>query len=346
MTHGLTLGKYAPLHAGHQHVIETALAEMDRVTVIIYDCPETTAVPLNVRADWLRDLYPMVNVVEAWDGPVEVGDTPEIMRCHESYVLNELRIRDVTHFYSSEFYGDHMSRALGAANRLIDPDRIRIPVSSTLIRAEPYRWRHHVSSRVYRDLIVNVVFLGAPSTGKTTLAEALAQELETVWMPEYGREYWETHQLDRRLTPNQLVELAEGHLVREEALLHKANGTIFTDTNALTTYVFGQYYHGRVEPRLTELAYSAERRHDLVFVCDTDIPYANTWDRSGHANRAVLQRRILSDLHRRRVPYLLLSGELRQRIARVKNVLAVYQKYGNSTTNLVVAQAALDRSRP
>ncbi|MCC5600764.1 ATP/GTP-binding protein [Nostoc favosum] len=44
---------------------------------------------------------------------------------------------------------------------------------------------------MYRDLITNVVFLGAPSTGKTTIASQLAKEYNTVWMPEYGREYWE-----------------------------------------------------------------------------------------------------------------------------------------------------------
>ncbi len=43
---GLTLGKYAPLHQGHQLVIETALAEMDRLIVIIYDCPEITPIAL------------------------------------------------------------------------------------------------------------------------------------------------------------------------------------------------------------------------------------------------------------------------------------------------------------
>lgn len=42
-TIGLTLGKYAPFHRGHQFVIETALAECDRVQVIIYDCPEPHA---------------------------------------------------------------------------------------------------------------------------------------------------------------------------------------------------------------------------------------------------------------------------------------------------------------
>ena len=34
---GLTLGKFAPLHKGHQYIIETALREMDEVIVMIYD---------------------------------------------------------------------------------------------------------------------------------------------------------------------------------------------------------------------------------------------------------------------------------------------------------------------
>lgn len=82
-TRGLTLGKFAPLHRGHQVLIETALAEVDELLVIIYHAPETTRVPLPVRAGWLRRLYPTVQVIEAWDGPTQVGDTPEIRAMHE-----------------------------------------------------------------------------------------------------------------------------------------------------------------------------------------------------------------------------------------------------------------------
>src|SRR5215210_4906690 len=98
-TRGLTLGKFAPLHRGHQFVIETALKEMDEVVVIIYDCPETTAVPLNIRANWIRQLYPAVHVIEAWDGPMEIGDTPEIKKKHEDYILHGLQLKNITHFY-------------------------------------------------------------------------------------------------------------------------------------------------------------------------------------------------------------------------------------------------------
>ena len=100
---GLTLGKFAPFHKGHQFLIETALSQMDEVIAIVYNCPETTSVPLNIRADWVRRLYPDVQVIEAWDGPIEVGDTPEIKKKHEDYILNRLKLQEITHFYSSEF---------------------------------------------------------------------------------------------------------------------------------------------------------------------------------------------------------------------------------------------------
>jgi NadR type nicotinamide-nucleotide adenylyltransferase len=250
---------------------------MDEVVVIIYDAPETTDVPLNVRAHWIRSLYPQVQVIEAWDGPTEVGDTPEIKRLQEDYILNRLKIRDITHFYSSEFYGDHMSEALGAVNRVVDQARTAVPISASAVRADPYQCRDFLHPLVYRDLITNVVFLGAPSTGKTTTAERMAQAFSTVWMPEYGREYWETHQIERRLSLEQLVEIAEGHLEREERLLHQANEYLFVDTNPITTYMFSYYYHGTAAPRLVELARQAASRYDLVFVCDTDIPYDDTW---------------------------------------------------------------------
>ena len=152
-TTGLTLGKYAPLHAGHQLVIETALREMDHVIVVIYACPETTPVPLAVRAAWIRELYPAVELLEAPDGPTEVGDTPGIKRRHERYMLRLLAGRRVTHFFSSEFYGAHMSRALDAVDRRVDPERAQVPISGTLIRAHPEIYRQFVAPRVYHDLL-------------------------------------------------------------------------------------------------------------------------------------------------------------------------------------------------
>lgn len=326
---GLTLGKYAPFHKGHQYVIETALEEIDKLFVIIYDCPEITPIPLNVRANWIRTLYPQVQVIEAWDGPTELGDSPEIKKKHEDYILNTLKIKHVDAFYSSEFYGQHMSEALSARNRLVDEGRTHYNISSTKIREHPYKYRTYVHRIVYADFITNVVFFGAPSTGKTTMAEHLARIFHTEWMPEYGREYWERHHKNRRLSQKQLVEIAEQHLIRENRKIEVSNHYLFTDTNAITTLMFSLYYHNSADTRLFHLAKQAEKRYDVVFVCDTDIPYDDTWDRSGDMQRSTFQKRIIADLQERKLAFFVLKGDLEHRIEEVCSIIPRFRKYQN-----------------
>lgn len=337
MTIGLVLGKFAPLHRGHQLLIERARQENDEVVVMVYNAPDVTTVPLPVRAGWMRALYPAVQVIEAWDGPLEVGDTAEIKRMHERYILKKLGSRRITNFYSSEFYGEHVSRALGANDRRIDPERQLFPVSGTAVRQNPYTCRANIHPVVYRDLITKAVFLGAPSTGKTTLACELAREHHTAWMPEYGREYWETHHCNRRLTLDQLVEIAEEHRVREDALVLEANQTLFIDTDATTTLMFSRYYHGTARERLVELAEQTRDRYDLFFLCGADIPYDDSGDRSGDAQRQLFQEQIRADLLSRKIPFVTLEGSLRERKQRVNKVLCNYDRYTSVSDQLINA---------
>lgn len=202
-----------------------------------------------------------------------------------------------------------------------------VPVSGTLVRGDPFAWRDYVHPLVYRDRITNVVLLGAPSTGKTTLAQRLVAEHQTVWMPEYGREYWEQHHVERRLSLEQLVAIAEGHLEREDAMLLQANRYLFTDTNAITTAMFSLAYHGTVAPRLAELAMQAHMRYDLIIVCESDIPYDDTWDRSGDAERQVFQKQIIADLQVRKLPFVVVRGDIAARVRQVNDLLARFRKY-------------------
>lgn len=325
---GLVLGKFAPLHKGHQSIIETALREMDEVYVMIYHT-DLSPIPLTVRSGWIRSLYPAVHVLEAWDGPQEVGDTPEIKKLNEDYILQRLGGIRITHFYNNEFYGEHVSLALGSENRQIDPGRATYPICATRIRENGFAFKEYTHPLVYRDLVMKVVIMGAMSTGKTTLCEALAKKHDTVWMPEYGREYWAEHQVNRRITGEQMVEIARGHLEREEAMLLQANRYLFVDTNAITTYMFGMDYQGYVLPELDDLARRAQSRYDLIFLCCDDIPYDDTWDRSGDQKRQVFQRQIVADLKMRKLPYVPLRGSLEERMAMVEKVLSKFGPYDN-----------------
>ena len=325
-SHALYLGKFAPLHLGHEYMINEALKTVEKLTVLIYEAPGLTEIPLTRRADWIRTLYPDVEVIECGDGPTEVTYEPSGMLEHEQYVIEKLGERKITHFFSSEPYGEHMSIALGATDVRIDQGRQSFPISATQIRENLYAHRKSLNPRVYFDHLTTVVLLGAPSTGKSTLTEKLAEHFKTTHMPEYGREFWEVNNIQRRLTPEQLLEIAVTHREREFTHAYEANRYFFIDTNAITTEIFSHYYHGDALPALRELSNQTKERYNLVILCGDDIPYDDTEDRSGEANRSDFQKVTIDELNKRDIKYYEVIGSIQQRITEVSRILETMTK--------------------
>ena len=122
---------------------------------------------LHVRADWIRHLYPSVIVIEAWDGPKDEGHTAKIKKIQEDY-LKLIVPQPITHFFSSEWYGRHVSKAFGAQNVVVDMQRKTFPISGTKVRSNPHAFSYMLHPYVYKDFVKKIVFLGAESTGKST----------------------------------------------------------------------------------------------------------------------------------------------------------------------------------
>jgi len=325
---GLTLGKFAPFHKGHELVIKTALKEVDELYIILYTSDLTTT-PLQVRARWIKTLYPSVNIIMGFNAPQDEGNSKEVKKIQENYVLEQLENIKISHFYSSEFYGEHVSKALNAVDRRVDEARKMVPISGTAIRANSFANRQYLSDIVYKDLITKICFMGAPSTGKSTLTKVLADKYNTQFMPEYGAEYWLNHNENRRLNINQFENIPIEHNKREDILVQKANKYLFCDTCPITTYVFAIDYTGKAGQVLTKLADNSYKRYDLFFLCDTDIPYADTWDRSGFKKSLSMQDQIIDDLNERKIPYIQVSGTIEERVKKVESILNRYVKYSN-----------------
>ncbi len=307
-------------------MMKEALKTVENLTVLIYEAPGLTDVPLARRAQWIREFNPKIEVIECGDGPTDVTYEIAGMQEHEKFVIEKLGEREITHFFSSEPYGEHMSDALGARDVRIDQGRISVPISSTKIRDDLFAHRSFLSPRVYFDHLTKVVLLGAPSTGKSTLTEKLAEHFTTTFMPEYGREYWELNNIQRRLSSEQLLEIATTHLEREVAMAHEAKQYFFIDTNAITTKIFSDYYHGDSLPHLRELAKNTKDRYELVILCGDDIAYDDTEDRSGEANRTEFQKATIAELNMMGIEYHEVTGSVQERISEVSRILETMTK--------------------
>ncbi|MGB9858542.1 MAG: adenylyltransferase/cytidyltransferase family protein [Moorellaceae bacterium] len=149
---GLTIGKFAPLHKGHQLVIETALREMDELYVVIYHT-HLINIPLQRRASWIQTLYPTVKIIFANEPPNQYGLDDKAVKVQMDYLSSLIGSLKVTHFYSSEKYGRCAAQALQAEDRQVDPARTVVPICASAIREDPSRYKRYMEPLVYEDVV-------------------------------------------------------------------------------------------------------------------------------------------------------------------------------------------------
>lgn len=147
---GFTIGKFAPLHKGHQLLIETAIQEMDEVYVVIYD---TDSISINVerRANWLKELYPSVHIIYAFNSPKQYGLDEKSVKIQMEYLSKKIQGIPVTHFYSSEPYGKKVAEYLNIENRIVDIEKKKVPIDATAIRKDCKENRKFMEDIVYYD---------------------------------------------------------------------------------------------------------------------------------------------------------------------------------------------------
>jgi NadR type nicotinamide-nucleotide adenylyltransferase len=172
--------------------------------------------------------------------------------------------------------------------------------------------------------VKRVCVLGAESTGKSTLAEALARRFRTVWNPEYGRPYTELGRPPGSpWTSWEFTHIARIHCWYEDFLASLARNVLFSDTDAFTTAVFHGVYLGSPATGFPDLV---ARPYDLFVVCGLDVPWRGDGIREFEAQRLWMHERYLERARSSGSPWLLAEGSHEGRLAavaaRVERLLA------------------------
>lgn len=344
---GLVVGKFSPLHLGHELLIQRATEACEEMVIISYSRPELPGCEPWRREQWLRARFPHARalVLDGARHALPHNDADALV--HREFVgqlcLDVLRTT-VDAVFTSEDYGDGfaaeltryfarraeaqskagactpvgtLDRAENAVRHIcIDQARKTVPISGTLVRSDPHAQRAFLAPEVYASFVQTVCFLGGESSGKTTMAESMAARIETAWVAEYGRELW--LEQGGQLGYGDMLRIAELQQRREDLLRRQARRYLFCDTSALTTLFYSREMFGRAEPALERMA---QRGYDYVFLCAPDFAFVQDGTRREPAFRQQQHQWYLAELAQRGTPYVLLEGPLELRIAAVRQHL-------------------------
>jgi len=124
-----------------------------------------------------------------------------------------------------------------------------------------------------------IVIIGPESTGKSTLCEQLAQHYDSVWCPEFAREYLLTN--GTNYSYDDLLTIAKGQLALEDEYtttmnqtlspLAKPHSPLFIDTDMYVMKVWCEFVFEKCHRFILEQV--VERKYDLYLLCSTDLPW-------------------------------------------------------------------------
>jgi nicotinamide riboside kinase len=170
-------------------------------------------------------------------------------------------------------------------------------------------------------IILKIALYGPESTGKTTLAKQLSEHFNTVWIPEFAREYLQDKWNSKKEigTFEDLVPIAIGQIQLENEAVAKAHQYLFCDTNLMVTKVFSEVYYGKTDAALDHAA--RQHHYDLFLLTDVDVPWEKDDLRDNPENRELTFEAFKKALIENQKPFIIITGNKEQRLSKAVRII-------------------------
>ena len=147
------------------------------------------------------------------------------------------------------------------------------------------------------QLVQRIAVVGAESTGKTSLVQALSEQVGAVVVPEHLRQFVE--QLGRVPTQSEQTPLMQEQIRAEEAAVNRAASLghpfVLCDSSAIMTAVYSEFYFG--DEALYGPALTYHQQVSLTLFCQPDLPWvADTGQRDGPEVQAAVHELLVRRL--------------------------------------------------
>jgi NadR type nicotinamide-nucleotide adenylyltransferase len=265
---GLVLGKFMPMHKGHEYLIRFAQQYCEHLTVVV-DCLEGQTISPELRKAWVEEQCPGVHVVALTTPmPQQPEDTPRFWEIWRDTLYQAVGGRpDV--LVANMDYGWALAEALACDFVPGDIARETFPISATAIRENPLANWDFIAESARSYFLKKVCLMGPESTGKSTAAIMAARALNTVFVSEYAKAVIERQQ--GQFFEHNVKEVAIGQHRSENALAKAASRVLVCDTNMLTTLIWSDVLFGRHPQELEDAVLTSN--YDLTLLFSPDVPW-------------------------------------------------------------------------
>jgi len=116
--------------------------------------------------------------------------------------------------------------------------------------------------------MIRISITGPESTGKSWLAQRLAEYYHTKWVPEFARQYLED--IGRAYTFEDILVIARNQY-QQENIAAENTELLFCDTDFYVTSIWCNVKYGKCHDWIKSKV--DENRYDLYLLCNIDLPW-------------------------------------------------------------------------
>jgi len=167
--------------------------------------------------------------------------------------------------------------------------------------------------------MIRISVTGPESTGKSWLAQRLAEHYHVPWVPEYARQYLEN--LARPYNYDDILTIAKKQFELENSL-SQSTKLLFCDTDLCVTNIWCNVKYGKCHSWITS---ELEKNHyALYLLCNIDLPWQYDPLREHPDMRSQIFGLYYELLEKHRFNYRVVSGTGEDRL---KNAIAFIDDY-------------------
>jgi NadR type nicotinamide-nucleotide adenylyltransferase len=168
-----------------------------------------------------------------------------------------------------------------------------------------------------------IVFIGVESSGKTTLARALAEKLQGTYIPEYARVYLDANGLTYKQAD--LLAIAKGQMKLYQEVQSKEQNWLLCDTDLLVIKVWSEQVFGSCDEWIEE--HINHTKPDLYILCTPDIAWEYDPQRTMpiRKDRIALHQHYKALLEQLACEFITVKGSLENRIQQVTAALGNWE---------------------